>query len=426
MNSHKIPSPSPSPCKDNTYFGVLAAVFLFAVVVALVHNWMTYQALYIATPDGSLYLSIADNFIKTGHFVQTARPYEVNFIAPPGLPLLIALIKGLTYNTNCVVAFQYILFGLSAVFLTVAGDQLLSRRRPNLLIALLFVLASAHFDTPNPGMVITETYTIFILCALLALFTHPRISSQRKAVVGIPLMFAAYLIRPVVSGLLVLAVGYYLVQLIRKKWSWKPLVLQLSVFALILTVNTCVNHRETGYWVMLENYGGVPMYQANNPNTKTTEYNSHLIAEFDDGYFSQIYFDETLDTQQKNELLSQRASQFMLENLGFTLKNAAERYKSFFIKDWNWNLWFMLAALAVLVWKKRLSGGQAAFLIGSFALLTIVPPFGLYISRYSAPAFPFYVLLNGSLYYGASAALLERIKGYCLPAVFPEERGETR
>lgn len=303
---------------------------------------------------------------------------------------------------------------------------MLPHRRPNPLIPLLFVLASAHFDTPNPGMVTTETYTIFLLCALFALFIHPSISLRRKTVVGIPLLFAAYLIRPVVSGLLVLGIGYYLIQIFRKKWAWKPLALQLVIFALILTANTCVNRRETGYWVMLENYGGVPMYQANNPNTQTTSYHSGRIAEFDDGYFSEVYFDETLDTHQKNELLSQRASRFMLEHPGFTLKNAGERYQSLFIKDWNWNLWAMLAALVVLAWKKRLSGGQAAFLLGSFALLTVVPPFGLYISRYSAPAIPFYVLLNGSLYYGVLSALAERIKDYCLPAALPEEGGRTQ
>lgn len=275
-------------------------------------------------------------------------------------------------------------------------------------------------------MLLTELYTVFLMALLAVVFTHPGLSTHRKAVVGIPILFVAYLIRPVVSGLLIFTVGYYLVQIFRKKWPWKPLLRQFAVFALILAVNTCVNHRETGYWVMLENYGAIPAYQANNSDTETYEYSSNLVDEFSDDYFMEVYFDESLDTQQKNELLSEKTAQFILENPGFCLRNAAIRYVRLFLWDWNWNLWAMLAALAFLTWKKRLSPGQTAFLLGTFAVVTAVPAFGLYIRRYSVSALPFYVLLNGTLYYSAGLALAERI---CLPpaqeTALPGKGGEA-
>lgn len=110
--------------RDSLYVCSLTVIFLFTVGWAMVSNYMKYQAFYIVEPDGTLYLSIADNFIKNGHFIQTARPYEVNFIVPPGLPLILTVLKGLTYNIYCIIAFQYVLFGATAVLLTVSGNHM--------------------------------------------------------------------------------------------------------------------------------------------------------------------------------------------------------------------------------------------------------------------------------------------------------------
>lgn len=50
-----------SDAQNRQHASFFIILFLFAVGWAMARNWMTYQSLYIETPDGTLYLSIADN-----------------------------------------------------------------------------------------------------------------------------------------------------------------------------------------------------------------------------------------------------------------------------------------------------------------------------------------------------------------------------
>lgn len=57
-------------------FGTLA-IFFLAIILMLFNNYARVKNFYVEMPDGTLYLSIAQNFIQNGHFIQTARPYEM-------------------------------------------------------------------------------------------------------------------------------------------------------------------------------------------------------------------------------------------------------------------------------------------------------------------------------------------------------------
>lgn len=386
-------------------------IFFGAILSALIYNWLNHQAFYIPTPDGNLYISIAENFIHNGHFIQTARPHEVNFVVPPGLPLLLTLVLGLTYSIGTVVVLQYVLFGLTAVLLTRVSESIYPTPYNCFLIPVLFLSGAFFVNAPNPGYVLTETYTIFLLSLSAYFFFHPSLSNSRKVTLLLPTLFYAYLVRPVAAGALVIGLAVAVYMAFRKRYSIKRLAVLLLAFAVFMGGNLLVNRRETGYWILLEDYGAIPTYQANNSNTKTYGYSSDLIEEFSDDYFMDVYFDDSLDAYQKNQLLKEHASKFIKENPGFVLKNTIEKYKNLFLRNWNWSAPILLLAWVLLTWKKRLRVTQSALLAVTFALLTIPPAMGLYIFRYSVTCLPFYVVFNGTLYLAVGSTLKRRLEG---------------
>ena len=274
-------------------------IFFGAILAALIYNWLNNQALYIPTADGNLYISVAENFIHNGHFIQTARPYEVNFVVPPGLPLILTLVLGLTYTTSTVIVLQYILFGWTAVLLTRVSEWLYPTRYNRILIPVLFLSGAFYIGQPNPGTVLTEIYTIFLLSLAAYFLFHPSLSDSRKVTLLLPTLFYAYLVRPVAAGALVIGLAVAVYMAFRKRYSIKRLAVLLLAFAVFMGGNLLVNRRETGYWILLEDYGAIPTYQANNSNTKTSAYSSNLIEEFSDDYFMDVYFDDSLDAYQK-------------------------------------------------------------------------------------------------------------------------------
>lgn len=76
----------------------------------LIYNVTKTGTLYTATPDGDLYLSVADNFWKTGHFIQTARPYEKDMIVPFGFPAILTVLKVIFRDNLGIVFVQYFIF----------------------------------------------------------------------------------------------------------------------------------------------------------------------------------------------------------------------------------------------------------------------------------------------------------------------------
>lgn len=76
----------------------------------LIYNLRNLGFLYVPTPDGNLYLSVADNFWKTGHFIQSARPYEKGMIVPFGFPAILVVLKLAFRDSGGIVFMQYLIF----------------------------------------------------------------------------------------------------------------------------------------------------------------------------------------------------------------------------------------------------------------------------------------------------------------------------
>lgn len=374
---------------------IFFAVLLFAVWT----NWSQHQSLYLESADGNLYFSIAENFLKTGHWLQSARPHEANMLVPPGLPLICLVSALLGGGYELAIAFQYILFALCGVFLSRAAAALLGKRSFLADVIIVYWFLKMVFMVPavNPAYLLTETYTLFFLCLAAAVLLSPSLTTERKTTILTVALFIQYIIRPVAGLLWVISLCVMGILTIQKRFPVRKAVALAMSFVLFLGVNTLVNYRETGYVVMIENYGGVPMYQANNSNTKTYSYHSGIAEEFSDQFFFDVYRDSTIDVQQRNSILKEAATEFIKENPVFVVRNAAVRFRNLFISPYGYHFWTLFLALAVFWWRKRITTVQTLLLFAGFIAVTVIPPFGLFILRYSIPCIPFYALLNGSM-----------------------------
>ena len=72
-----------------------------------------YTSLY---PDARLYLSIADNFLHTGHFIQTDRA-GVEIVVPFAYPLYITLLRAVGMPLAGFTVLNLLSVGASSVFL---------------------------------------------------------------------------------------------------------------------------------------------------------------------------------------------------------------------------------------------------------------------------------------------------------------------
>lgn len=76
----------------------------------LIYNFTRLGTLYVATPDGDLYLSVADNFWETGHFIQSARPYEKDMVVPFGLTAILSVLRIVFRENLGIMIVQYLIF----------------------------------------------------------------------------------------------------------------------------------------------------------------------------------------------------------------------------------------------------------------------------------------------------------------------------
>ena len=68
------------------------------------------------TPDAVLYLSIADNFVSTGHLIQTARDVK-GMVVPPGTPIMLTMYRLFHASNRIMLAIHFLMFGVANILL---------------------------------------------------------------------------------------------------------------------------------------------------------------------------------------------------------------------------------------------------------------------------------------------------------------------
>ena len=67
--------------------------------------------------DAKVYLSIADNLIQTGHFIQTSRSMSEGMVVPPGVPAVLTLLRLISTSKTILLINHILLFSTSLILL---------------------------------------------------------------------------------------------------------------------------------------------------------------------------------------------------------------------------------------------------------------------------------------------------------------------
>ena len=364
---------------DTVFRMVFAFVLLPCVVLAaavLTHSAMG------AGPDSRLYLSIADNFLSTGHFIQTAR--KAGYVVPFGTPLILTILRFLRFDFKMILAFQYVLLGGSCWFLSLAERNLGGRGWISpALFTMSLVRTRVLYDT-----IYVECYFLFCLCVIVWLLTAKQLSAKKRILLLNVFGFLAFSIRTVLLVFYVPILVYTLFSAFRGKLRASAAVWCLLIPCLLMSLNAWNNHRETGHWILTDNYSGSDLYLANNPGTKPAYFTTWIMDDFLTEEYWQIDRDPSLDFTQKNQKYNALARQWIAENPGTFVKNLLIRFHLLFILYWKFLmlLGFVCGVCYCAAFSphKRLS----AICLALNLLLGLVTCVGNAMGRYSLPLWP--------------------------------------
>ena len=384
-------------------------IFIFVLLFIPIYNLINYNELYTSSGDGDLYISIAENFLQTSHFIQNVRPHEINMVVPPGLPPILTILYFIGHTTSFVIFVQYLLFALFSVVLYKAINNFY----PNKIISILGVIIYCFSDailtsTGSPRYIMTEVYTQFIFIAVLYVMSIKKYDFEVKTKLLMPILLIGSLIRTVLFTLFFIDIVIYIVLLIKNKHSFKFLLKFSIVVIAILSINTMVNFRETGEFIPIQNYGAIPIYQANNANTSTKAYSSSISEQFSDDYFFEVYNNKELTTSEKSSLLSEETKKYVMSNLSTVIKNALIKFKNMFITPYylDFYVWAIGSIILFVVTRRK----ELIYLFFTNLIIMILTSFGLNIFRYSIFATIAYTFVKVGLIFYLFKCVMNKVK----------------
>ena len=367
--------------KKKTIETVIVYALLMTVPAILMLKFESYQMgeLCRQPPDARLYLSIADNFLSTGHFIQTDRPVA-GLVVPPGLPMILVLFRLLHFSVWIIMAVQTVMFGICNILLYETARKICSR---GIWAPVIYTMAYLRCWI-KLGVVLVEHYYLFLIC--LAVWVVYKDYGERKKIILLNLIGLAMLLtRPLLSPVYLTILGYTLWwcgKNRRQTMLFALLLLPISVFVL----NILVNYRETGEFIFLENYSGSDMYTASRLDAPVYVEDA---ADFMDETYIKIDTDETLTMQQKNKIFRQLALENIKNHPDHFLLNGLLRGHELFMKLYAWATLYTLAGGILLARKEKRDGNvRAAVMLALTIFLAVISSFGVPEARYSMIIWP--------------------------------------
>ncbi len=331
------------------------------------------------TPDAVLYLSIADNFADTGHFIQTARDVE-GMVVPPGTPIMLTIYRLFHFPRYMMLAIHFLMFGIANILLYETEKRICGR---GLWAPIIYTMANLRCWIIL-GDAIVEHYYLFLIC--LGLWVMYRDFDKQKKVICMNLIgFAMLLVRPILSVIYLLILAYSLWWSVKNRK--KALATGLLLFpVLLLALNAAVNFRETGELILLENYSGSDMYVASRADSPVTIEDAENYM--DETYLT-IVHDDSLTQTQRNNIFKSLASENIHDHFGRYLWNGIQRGHEIFLKAYAWMTLYTLTGGILLSKKEKKQGRQRATVILILALLlAVISSFGVSEVRYSIVIWP--------------------------------------
>ena len=366
------------------------AVLAVPAAVLLLYEYFRMGRVGNLTADGRLYLSVADNFITTGHFIQYVRWFP-GFVVPPGLPLTLLLLRLLRFTEPMIIGFQAILFGGSCLLLSECERKVFGQDG----LSPLFYLLGYMRCRLLLGNIMVEHYYLFLLCVILWLVFCAK--TRRKLLwLNLTGLFLL-LTRPALSPVYLAILGYTLAVDIRKKKGIQA-VAALLLPILILGLNLAVNYRETGEMILLESYSGTDLYITACADAPVTiEEGENYLDETRDA----IYYDENMTMAEKSSRLGNMAKAYVRKHPGEYLWKTFRRFGALFLKSYGY-LTLLPAAGAIWMIMREESREKRFLQIGLFAmniLLVMLTSFGIPEIRYTAVIWPLAALHFSALFH---------------------------
>ena len=355
------------------------AVLVVPTAALLMYEYFRMGKIGNLTADGRLYLSVADNFLANGHFIQYVRWFP-GFVVPPGLPLILLLLRVLRFTEPMIIWFQAILFGGSCLLLAESERELFGRTGLSPLVYLLGYMRCRLLL----GNIMVEHYYLFLMCLILwlVLCTGTRRKLLWLNLTGLFLL----LTRPALTPVYLAILGVTLIS------SWerrKPVgaVAALLLPTLILGLNLAVNYRETGELILLESYSGTDLYITACADAPVTiEEGENYLDETKDA----IYYDENMTMAEKSSQLGNMARTYVREHPGEYLWKTVRRFIVLFLRSYGYfTLLPVIGAVMMIIQEERQEKGFLQ--IGLFAvniLLAMLTSFGIPEIRYTAVIWP--------------------------------------
>ena len=372
------------------------AILVAPTALLLLYEYFRMGKIGNLTADGRLYLSVADNFLATGHFIQYIRWFP-GFVVPPGLPLILLLLRSLRFSEAMIIGFQAALFGGSCLLLAESERALFGRYGLSPLLYLLGYMRCRLLL----GNIMVEHYYLFLMCMILWLIFC---SKSRRRLLELNLAGCFLLLtRPALSPVYLVILGYTLVSAWQKRQVVSA-VASLLLPIVLLGLNLAINFRETGELILLESYSGTALYITDLYITACADAPVTIVEgeSYLDETRDSIYYDENMTMAEKSRLLGNMARAFVREHPGEYLLKSVRRFGVLFLKSYGY-LTLLPTGAAVLMILQEENRQKRKLLIGLLAmniLLAMLTSFGIPEIRYTAVIWPLASLHAAALPHG--------------------------
>ncbi|MFC0187318.1 glycosyltransferase family 39 protein [Fictibacillus aquaticus] len=369
--------------------------FLIPILAYVLFSLIKGVPLMTITPDGELYKNLAENWLNGTGLKNTIR--QENVIVPPLFPLVIGLILYVFRDISYVFLLQFILLGLTGVVIYRVCVLLFGSRMAGTLAVVLFSLHPVMLNN-GPGKLLTETaYTFFV--AVIA-YLGVRVLMKRNIVVSAALFILLFslslMMRPHLLFLLPLVIGYLIFEAYKKRMKWQLPLLAVVLPAVMIASNYMYNVKVHNKPVMFENYSGMNLYIANNPETKVQFYSSSTVDQFVGDEFFKY---KNTELTKKSAVLKEKAVDYILEEPGDFFVRTIQKMNLFFqgISRFDTGLTLLFLAGYAVACIRLKYVRPALVVIGLYVLyFAVLSSVGLLVStqRYRLPIIPVYIVFS--------------------------------
>ena len=358
---------------------IWAILFIIPAIFMLLMEKRVMGEIGHQTPDATVYLSIADNFVNTGHFIQTDRGVE-GMVVPPGTPVMLTFFRLLHFSNRMIMYVHIMMFGICNTFLYETEKRINGK---GMWAPIMYTMANLRCWIIL-GDAIVEHYYLFLLCLGIWIMYKEK-ETQRKLICMNIIGLAMLMVRPILAVVYISILGYSVFWVVKHRKAGIGIIVLLFP-VLILSLNVAVNYRETGEMIFLENYSGSDMYVASRPDAP-------VMIEEAEGYMDETYLsivhDDSRTMQQRNQLFKELAKENLKNHFWLYLINGIRRGHEIFMKAYAWATLYTLAGGILLARKEREKGNmRATAILVLTLLLALISSFGVSEVRYSIVIWP--------------------------------------